>query len=136
MKKVYWAALLALPLLALPARANWFPFRVEAGGNVYLRVNDGQCPGGCQLGPWYQYFPYEAHFQSAAPIGFPYWPGPQTLPPQAAAPYQYQQFQPAYPPAPAAAPVQGAQLQQARYDPPYFQPVGYSYQAPSYWYGR
>jgi hypothetical protein len=32
-----------------------------------------------QLGPWYQYFPYEAHFQQPAMPQFPYWV-PQTLP--------------------------------------------------------
>lgn len=38
---------------------------------------------GCRtcLGPWYQYWPYEAHFVTPAPTGFPYWPSPMTLPP-------------------------------------------------------
>src|SRR5207302_838685 len=31
-------------------------------------------------GPWYLYWPYEAHFANPAPYGFPYWPTPQTLP--------------------------------------------------------
>ena len=99
MKKLFLAALLALPLLAAPARANWFPFRIEVGGNVSVRVSGSQCQtSGCQLGPWYQYFPYEAHFQSAAPIGFPYWPSPQTLPPAAVgAGYQYSQYPQAAP---------------------------------------
>jgi hypothetical protein len=134
MKKVFVAALLTLPFLAVPARAHWcphlFPFCIEVGGNSCLRVYGGPCQShGCQLGPWYQYFPYEAHFQSAAPISFPYWPSPQTLPPESAgAGYQYPQYS-------AAAPPQAYPLQPTNYQPPLFQPVGY-YPAPSYWYGR
>lgn len=39
-------------------------------------------PGGCagQCGPWYQYWPQEAHFQVPAPTGYPYWPTAMTLP--------------------------------------------------------
>lgn len=32
-----------------------------------------------QLGPWYQYWPYEAHFQTPALPMYPYW-GASTLP--------------------------------------------------------
>jgi hypothetical protein len=135
MKKVFLAALFALPFFAVPARAQncfclpCFPFRVEAGGNFYLKVYNGPMQScGVQLGPWYQYFPYEAHFQSAAPIGFPYWPSPQTLPPPPAA-YPQQPNLPA-----AALPV--APVQPTNYQSPLFQPVGYSPQAPSYWYER
>jgi hypothetical protein len=139
MKKVYFAALLLLPLFAVPARAQcccpWFPFRIEAGANAYLRVYGGPCQTwGCQLGPWYQYFPYEAHFQSAAPIGFPYWPSPQTLPPTAPAGAFHYQPAPPPQPAPTAAPPQ--QLQPTGYQPPFFQQVGYYNRAPSYWYER
>ncbi len=134
MKRMCFAALLLLPLLAVPARAQCcfpcFPFRIEAGGNFYLRMNGGPCQTwGCQLGPWYQYFPYEAHFQSAAPIGFPYWPSPQTLPPPP--PAAYQQAPPFQPP-----PAPGKQLQPTGYQPPFFQQVGYFNRAPSYWYER
>src|SRR5262245_34274323 len=31
------------------------------------------------LGPWYLYYPYEAHFITPAHPHFPYWPTPQTL---------------------------------------------------------
>ena len=31
------------------------------------------------LGPWYLYWPYEAHFFTPAHPQFPYWPSPQTL---------------------------------------------------------
>jgi hypothetical protein len=135
MKKVFLAALLALPFVAVPARAQCciclpcFPFRVEAGASVNLRVCHGCPTSGCQLGPWYQYFPYEAHFQSAAPMGFPYWPSPQTLPPPPSVAYPQQPNLPA-----SALPV--APVQPTSYQSPFFQPVGYSPQAPSYWYGR
>ena len=37
----------------------------------------GSC-GGCggANGPWYTYWPLEAHFQTPAPTGYPYWPSP------------------------------------------------------------
>jgi hypothetical protein len=40
-------------------------------------------PGGTSppLGPWYLYWPYEAHFQTPAMPEYPYWGAPQTLPP-------------------------------------------------------
>jgi hypothetical protein len=149
MKKLLIGALIALPLLAMPARAEGFSWRICMGGNFnfWCRASCSGCcdsccgpscgGGGCggsgcgaQAGPWYQYFPYEAHFQSAAPIAYPYWPV-QTLPPQNATAYQYQA--PQYP---YAVPPQAGQMQQAAYQSPFVQPVGYYYQAPSYWYGR
>jgi hypothetical protein len=33
----------------------------------------GGCGGGCAA-PWYTYWPQDAHFQSPAPTGYPYWP--------------------------------------------------------------
>ena len=44
---------------------------------------DGCCCGCPTLGPWYLYWPYEAHFNAPAPVpgsggGFPYWPTAQT----------------------------------------------------------
>jgi hypothetical protein len=130
MRKVFLVALLALPFFAVPARAQCFPFRVEAGGNFYLRVYNGPLQTwGVQLGPWYQYFPYEAHFQSAAPIGFPYWPSPQTLPPPPPAAYPNQHN-------PQPAPPQANPVQPSSYQSPFFQPVGYYPKAPSYWYER
>ena len=84
MKKLLFAALLALPLFAVSARADgcgcWFPTRVEAGANFYSRFygpNDGPA---AQLGPWYLYYPLEAEFKTPAPVGYPYWPSPMTLP--------------------------------------------------------
>ena len=95
MKKLFLAALAALPLLAASARADgcgpfcgcWFPTRIEAGANVYLRLKgpyDG--PGG-QLGPWYLYYPLEAQFQTPAVPAYPYWPSPMTLPVRTAGGY-------------------------------------------------
>ena len=88
MRKVYLAALLALPLLAVSARADTcgnlgaclVPFRIEWG--VHARCYgpaDGLGQFG-QLGPWYQYWPMEAHFQTPAATGYPFWPAPMTLP--------------------------------------------------------
>jgi hypothetical protein len=134
MKKVFVAALLTLPLLAIPARAdgcvsfNVPCYNIGFGFNVHCHGMCQTC--GTQLGPWYNYFPYEAHFQSAAPIGYPYWPAQQTLPPAMAGMQAYpQQYQPV--------PPSGAQVQAPAYQAPVYQQVGYYYQsAPSYWYGR
>lgn len=127
MKRLLWAGLLALPFfLAAPPRAHAWgcgcpPFRVDAGLNWYLRVNGGPLP---QCGPWYLYWPLEAHFGPPAPQCYPYGPPPMTLPtgaaPPAPPPVPY-----AVPPAPAA-PVR----------PAAWQPVGYSSSVPSYWYGK
>ena len=68
MKKLILAALAVLPLIAASARADgcgpfcgcWFPSRVDAGINVHLGCHGPyDCPG--QLGPWYLYWPMEAH---------------------------------------------------------------------------
>jgi hypothetical protein len=133
MKKAFVAAVLCLPLLAISARADGcgFGFKICIGFNCRISCCGDSCnscggaPGCCQAGPWYQYWPYEAHFQSAAPIAYPYWPQRMTLPPANAGAY----MQPQYPQAaPAPQPV--------NYYPSFYQPVGYYYQAPSYWYGR
>ncbi len=126
MKKLVLAALAALPLMAVSARAQCFG---AGGGSFRVGVNLGVnwsygcgpgacCPGGggCpgavgQLGPWYQYWPMEAHFQTPAPTGYPYWPAPLTLPPGAA----YGE------PAPA------------NFLPASLQPSGYGAPPPSYW---
>jgi hypothetical protein len=123
MKKILWAGLLALPLLALPGRAFAWGTVPQPTCNANIGFNLNFASGGAQAGPWYQYWPLEAHFQPPAPTGYPYWPPPMTLPlaPQHAAPPQ---------PLP---PVQAAPLK-----PVSFQPVGYYYygQPPNYWYPR
>src|SRR4051812_43602810 len=92
MKRVFWTSLLALPLLAAPAQANGFGFKFNLGGSLYGNLTPlcGGCPGGggpCggvgggggQLGPWYSYWPLDAHFQTPALPQYPYWPSPQDL---------------------------------------------------------
>src|SRR5438093_7294747 len=87
MKKLYLTALLALPLLATPSYADGcflgycsghpgLSFRFSLGCNSSCCKT---CVGGCQLGPWYTYWPLEANFITPAPTGFPYWPQPQAL---------------------------------------------------------
>jgi hypothetical protein len=137
MNKAAVVALLALPFLAVSARANdpfapCFPYRIQFS----LRISPVNpcCPA--QLGPWYQYWPMEAHFQNPAPMGYPYWPSALQLPtPPAPAAFAA----PAVPAAPVAAPAaQPARAPVGYYGAPAngWQPVSYSYGAPAYWYGR
>lgn len=73
MKQLFGLTLLALILAALPAQAQLIKI-TRGGGN-------GQMP----VGPWYLYWPLEAHFQTPASQQYPYWPAPMTLPlPQSA----------------------------------------------------
>src|SRR5262245_28477145 len=142
MKKTLWAAALLAAVLALPgaARAHGYG-RVEAGASVHLQFLPNAA--GQQLGPWYLYWPLEAHFQPVAPIAYPYYPQTMALPPTfgtapgGGLPGGY----PAYGPpahgapghaAPAPAPAPSTPMKSAS-----FQPVGYfPQQVPSYWYGR
>jgi hypothetical protein len=132
MKKFFLAAMLVLPLLAAPARADGclFPFHVEGGVNANFRINCGSnYGGGYQLGPWYHYWPLEAHFVTPAPTGFPYWPPPQALmpPPNPVLPPP----QPKPNPGPDVKPV-------GYYYAPYqtYQPSIRYGPAPSYWYSN
>ncbi len=100
MRRIMCASLFALPLLLLaqPPRAaanGPWPYKVEAGANAYFRVYKYPQQQ-AQLGPWYMYWPLEAHFQMQAPAAYPNWPQPQTLPPnfRAPLPTPYPQFQP------------------------------------------
>jgi hypothetical protein len=34
------------------------------------------CRGYAYVGPWYLFWPHEAHFNAPAPTGYPYWPTP------------------------------------------------------------
>jgi hypothetical protein len=142
MKRILGVALLALPFAAGPSHAEGWPFNIQAGGSFYIKGSNGTCP---QAGPWYLYWPLEAHFVAPAPTGYPYWPaqqgimatnfgGPACPPgvpvaaaPQAAnAPQAAAAPQAAYPPQAAYAP-QSAYPPQARYAPP----TGYAPQATS-----
>lgn len=163
MRKLFGAALLALPFLSGSLHANGWPFNVQAGGSFYIKGGPGA--GYPQAGPWYLYWPLESHFVAPAPTGYPYWPpaqglpnipigGPAYPPPGVAAPPVIAVPPAAAVPAPAptaptpppqaaprptapAAPPLGQQLQL----PPYLQPTSYSPlnsggQPPSYWYDR
>jgi hypothetical protein len=101
MKKLLWACALALPLFALPSEAKAFGLgifdhQVDVGCNVYCNVKPFNLlmP---QAGPWYLYWPYEAHFQSSAAGVNPFFVQPMSLPPQ----FGGQSY---YAPPPAAAP--------------------------------
>jgi hypothetical protein len=78
MKRMFGVALLALPLVVGSVHASGWPFNIQAGGSWYMRGGNGLMP---QAGPWYLYWPLEAHFVAPAPTGYPYWPSPQGLPP-------------------------------------------------------
>jgi hypothetical protein len=132
------AALLALPLLAAPAAAQCgksgclrFGFGTDITLKGFYSTSCGPappcCPGGggggygggygggdgAGLGPWYLYWPQEAHFQTPAPTGYPYWPAPQTL--------QNGNGNGAALPANGGYPLQ---------------PAAYAPGTPAYWYGR
>jgi hypothetical protein len=77
--------------------------------------------GPVNAGPWYTYYPYQAHFQTPAPTGYPYWPGPQTSGPAPMFGGNYY---------PAQQQNQGF----SNYPVAPVQPCGY--QVPSYWYGQ
>ena len=78
MKKLFGAALLALPFLTASVHATWCPFSLQAGGSFYIKGGPSQAAP--QAGPWYLYWPLEAHFVAPAPTGYPYWPSPMGLP--------------------------------------------------------
>ncbi len=62
---------LGLVMATSAARAQ--PCNMDAGFHFNMQSY------GCQatLGPWYSYFPYEAHFQVPAPVcPYPNWPTP------------------------------------------------------------
>jgi hypothetical protein len=93
MYKLLASCLLALPLLALPSRAcagnfGVGPITVDAGFKYHLDVTYDCNSVGClhnvpwygNSGPWYLYWPSEAHSQSLAPMPFPYWPSVQATP--------------------------------------------------------
>src|SRR5262245_8790515 len=77
--------LVVLPLLLLTRPAHGFggplPYKVEAGANVYFRVNKYPYANPGAQGPWYLYWPLEAHFQTQAPGVYPTWPQQMGLPP-------------------------------------------------------
>lgn len=129
MKKLLWACAVVLPLLALPTEAKAFDlgnWQVDTGAKVWFNVRYagrgyGAGAGGYglgfgtpQAGPWYLYWPYEAHFQVPAPGVSPYFPAPMTLPPGFGQP----------PPAPMPPATQGYRAPMPYAGP---QPAGYFY---------
>jgi hypothetical protein len=169
MKRFILAALLSLPLLAAAGQTasagdccsptfrigfsmafkGWAGCSQDCGCNP----NPNPCCGGCnsacvnwgQLAPWYSYWPYDGHFQTPAPTGYPYYP-------PAMSPVGYNYGAPAAnygamagygygAPAGYGAPGGYAPpTMQAGYYAPQMntvQPASYyQYQAPAYWYGR
>ena len=137
MTKFTWACLFALPLLALAPRAQAGcccfcppPINVNCHHSFSLQGTIGCAPfnyGGAQAGPWYSYFPYEAHFQTPAPYGYPFWP--TSVPTMA------------YPGTGAAYPNQVPAMQPETVQPTSYQPVGYQATGypsavPAYWYAK
>ncbi len=148
-KKIFGVALLILPFAAGAANAQGWPFNVQAGGSFYIKGGPG--PSWPQAGPWYLYWPLEAHFCTPAPTGYPYWPSPQGIPamtyntgayapaPVAAYPQTAPALQPA--PAPQPKPQTSSSTTPSLLYPPYLRPTSYNPilhdgQAPSYWYDR
>lgn len=136
MKRSLGFALVALPLVAASLRANGQlvpPYRLEFGGNIHFNLLPLQ-PNASQLGPWYLYWPMEAHFVVPAPTGYPYWPGPQTLPPGLSLGSPGQQPAPA--PGPMPAPGMFSAPTQPTPPPPPSPVRPAACIAPAYWYSR
>ncbi len=157
MKKLLLACAAGLALTLVPSQVHALGLVDVTGFGVKMRwyspngrffYNYG---GGLPAaGPWYLYWPYEAHFANPAPYGFPYWPTPQTLPQANMAPGGPPGTMPYGAPYPQPNPPPPAQVPGAPIPPPpsgfqptgyyplnYVQPAGYSQSAvPSYWYGR
>jgi hypothetical protein len=137
MRKLVAAALLALPLTAaLPQQLQAGGGCYNLQGGFKLKIcydsffkcshepwcgngggygggyggNGGGNGGGGAWSPWYLYWPAEAHFQTPAPTGYPYWPSPMT--PSVGVP-------------PGGPTGHGGTTL-----------TGYHYGVPSYWYGR
>ena len=152
MKKLLYLTLLALPLLMLPSKAlAWGCDQhcclggctIDYGFNWHYSIKCG-CPGQC--GPWYLYWPYEAHFAAAAPVGgpcFPAWGPPGGMAGMGAPTAPMMGLPGAMgsggapmapmmgvPGAQPMAPIPGTP------PPASIQPTVYSGQVPAYWYGR
>jgi hypothetical protein len=129
--KLRWTlGLFALGLLPLQAQAQICisnPFEgCAVNAKMAFWFHMGPKPGSAamQLGPWYQYWPLEAHFQTPAPQAYPYWPvGPQAgVTGPGVPPYQPPAFQP---PPVASGPAQ--------FHNSAVQPVGFQPGMPYYW---
>lgn len=79
MKTVLRLGVALLGAWLLPGSASaWFPppLKIDAGFNVWFNVHHYGQQYHTHAGPWYLYFPHEAHFQVPAPVGgfYPNWP--------------------------------------------------------------
>ncbi len=136
LRKTTWGILLGLFGLGLPAgtRADHpqaqGPLKMDAAFMWRCNIKVGYAQ--YHLGPWYSYFPYDAHFQMQAPFGgsgtwptqTPFYPG-QHLPGQ----------QPHMPPANQRLPQQNTSLTPVG-GTSMVQPFGNYGPAPSYWYSN
>jgi hypothetical protein len=131
MKALLRACLVALPFFAVPTLAHAWgfpclpPVKVDAGVNAHFNAYIGQWGLMAQAGPWYSYFPYDAYFQTPAPVGgWPFWP-PASAP---AVP-------PGVRPDNGNGNGNGNDNGQSMFSPPRgIQPAGGA--VPKYWYGR
>ena len=84
MKQILWLGVLALPLCFLPRAAHAEgllpPIEVDAGVKAWFNCRVLDWHSCARMGPWYLYWPYEAHFQNSAPFGQGAgWPGPMKI---------------------------------------------------------
>lgn len=78
MRRAVLAALAGLLAMAGQASANGFgPGQIDIRFKLDVRWFNPARAG--QAGPWYLYWPLEAHFITPAHPQYPYWPSPQTL---------------------------------------------------------
>jgi hypothetical protein len=82
MKRLLVLAALALIYQASPAQAQLLKI---SGGDAKPKHKSGNEPP--PLGPWYHYWPLEAHFQVPALPEYPFFSAPQTVPVVPPAPY-------------------------------------------------
>jgi hypothetical protein len=74
MRRLLALAIIILALTAGRASADWFqPGYVQLNGGLSFSFGHANGVKPYQLGPWYQYWPYEAHFQQPAIPQYPYW---------------------------------------------------------------
>jgi hypothetical protein len=121
-------------LLSASPRASAGPADCDIGFHCNFTCGGARA----SLGPWYAYFPYDAHFQVPAPMGLysswpPVFPPPGAVPVPVPFPPPPTPLTPVPPAAPRAAPANQTSIQPVGYYPYRY---GYGYQVPSYWYGR
>jgi hypothetical protein len=125
MKRFLWAGALALPLLFLPSEAKAIVIggcEVDTGAKVWCNVRQFNLTAPT-AGPWYLYWPYQAHFQVPVPGVNPFFAAPMTMPPG------FGQPPPMMAPAPGYRPPM-PQVGQGYYQPA--PPVAQGYQAPQF----